>query len=355
MISVPAKIPSHPLPLLAWFCVLVCLVPTVRANDIEVRLESANGSGHDPTLVVDVRKSLESARLQVHAQGERIQKRHGRAKVGDQIRFAIPHRKQGQMDWTGSLEVRFADGSQGAMDLNFTTQVLAPLTLDVRGDRQDIVTRHQVRVAVGEGAEFVRLEVFGESGQRLAAVERDGTTFAKNSFFAIPFSPLDTSPIVRVRVQAGDSQGRSITHEVYPWELQIPHEEVIFSSGKANIEAGETPKLKRTLVELQAAILRYQKALSISQQRVRLFISGHTDTVGSKETNQTLSDQRARAISRWFRQAGVQLPIFYRGWGESRLRVETADEVDQAENRRADYVLSIQPPAGQLSQWKSVP
>ena len=325
------------------------------ANDIEVRLESANGSGQDPTLVVDVRKALESARLNVRAKDAYFQKQHGKAKAGAQIRFALPHRAQGQMDWSGSLEVRFSDGSQGAMDLNFTTQILAPLRLDVQGDRKDIVERHQVRIVVGEGAEFVRLEVYGEAGQRLAAVELDDDKFTKNNLFAIPFSPHDSSPIVRVRVQAGDSQGRSITHEVYPWELQIPHEEVIFASGKAAILPNEAPKLERALLELRAASTRYQKALSITQQSVRLFISGHTDTVGSQNMNQRLSDERARAIAQWFRSAGVALPIFYRGWGESRLRIETADEVDQAENRRADYVLAIEPPAGGLTQWKAVP
>ena len=42
------------------------------------------------------------------------------------------------MNWTGSLEVRFADGSQGAMDLNFTTQVTFNNEVGVDEGAQDL-------------------------------------------------------------------------------------------------------------------------------------------------------------------------------------------------------------------------
>lgn len=344
-------------PSAAWPLLLCCMLQsaTSHANDIDVRLESENAAGQSPAVVVDVRKAMASAFLDLRAGNVPLQKRHGQAKPGDQIRFPLPHRAQGQMLWAGTLSVRFVDGTEGTMDLQFETAILAPLTLEVTGNRHDIVVEHKVRATVGAGAEFVRVEVFGEHGERLANVERDAGTFEKNTPFVLAFSPAETSAIVLVRVSAGDSQGRSIVHELYPWELRIPHEEVMFSSGKSEILPSESPKLDRSLIGVNEAIQRYEKALAISQNPVRLFISGHTDTVGARDKNQILSDQRAHAIARWFRSAGVKLPIFYRGWGESQLRVPTNDEVDQAENRRADYILSIEPPVGTLQEWKKIP
>ena len=38
------------------------------------------------------------------------------------------------------------------------------------------------------------------------------------------------------------------------------------------------------------------------------------------------------------------MPIWFQGFGESVLFVQTPDNTDQAANRRAGYVLSTQPP-----------
>ena len=82
---------------------------------------------------------------------------------------------------------------------------------------------------------------------------------------------------------------------------------------------------------------------------VRLFIAGHTDTVGGNDKNRKLSLARAKAIASYFRKKGIKIPIAFAGFGEEVLKVKTADNTDERANRRADYVLG---PAGGTPPFK---
>ena len=53
---------------------------------------------------------------------------------------------------------------------------------------------------------------------------------------------------------------------------------------------------------------------------------------------------------------GLCVPIAYDGFGEIALKKLTADEVDEQENRRADYILAVEPPTvssrGRTPVWQ---
>ena len=91
--------------------------------------------------------------------------------------------------------------------------------------------------------------------------------------------------------------------------------------------------------ELNTVIDKYGEVVP-----VKLFIGGCTDTVGNKSSNAELSRKRARAIGAWLRDHGTAIPIFYHGFGESWLATPTGDEVDNATNRRAVYMVGANPP-----------
>jgi outer membrane protein OmpA-like peptidoglycan-associated protein len=79
--------------------------------------------------------------------------------------------------------------------------------------------------------------------------------------------------------------------------------------------------------------------------KVRLYIAGHTDTVGPSAKNRKLSLARAQAIATYFRSKGLAVSIAVAGFGEDVPKVKTADNTDERANRRADYVIG--PAAGQ--------
>jgi outer membrane protein OmpA-like peptidoglycan-associated protein len=78
--------------------------------------------------------------------------------------------------------------------------------------------------------------------------------------------------------------------------------------------------------------------------KMKLYIAGHTDTVGDSPKNRKLALDRAVAIARYFKKQGIAIPIAVAGFGEDVLKVKTADNTDERGNRRADYVLG--PAAG---------
>lgn len=85
---------------------------------------------------------------------------------------------------------------------------------------------------------------------------------------------------------------------------------------------------RQALQDAAADILRYNPATVI--------VSGHTDTMGTYEYNQTLSEQRASTVADALSGAGVDANVIrQQGYGETQPAVQTGDEVRNQENRRA--------------------
>ena len=86
------------------------------------------------------------------------------------------------------------------------------------------------------------------------------------------------------------------------------------------------------LEQLRAALAAFPAA--------EIMVIGHTDSVGTMESNDVLSLQRAETVRRFILQAGIQAAsIEVAGRGERELAVPTADEVPEARNRRVEISL----------------
>jgi outer membrane protein OmpA-like peptidoglycan-associated protein len=153
--------------------------------------------------------------------------------------------------------------------------------------------------------------------------------------------------VLKIRIECFDVDYFTNGIELFPWSLVIAHEEVLFASARWELEVGEEPKIDVVLDDIRTAVGRYGDIIPIA-----LYVTGHTDTVGSESDNMALSLGRARAISRYFAKQGLGIPIYYAGEGETGLAVQTADEVSEARNRRASYVLDNAAPPG--SRWRLV-
>jgi outer membrane protein OmpA-like peptidoglycan-associated protein len=69
-------------------------------------------------------------------------------------------------------------------------------------------------------------------------------------------------------------------------------------------------------------------------------VVGHTDSVGSPETNQSLSERRAASVANYLSGRGFPVQrIREEGRGERELLIRTADNVNEPRNRRVDIVL----------------
>lgn len=200
----------------------------------------------------------------------------------------------------------------------------------------------------------------GEDGSELGT---GSVTFAKTTpteWQTITWTQPDKARVMmlKLRVVLADAKQSATNVELIPWSVSIDHEDVNFAVDSAVIDATESAKLDASYTKILDVVKRSEKFM-----KMRLYVAGHTDTVGPNAKNAKLSLDRARAIAAYFRKKGLKLPIAFAGFGEEVLKVKTPDSTDERANRRADYVIG--PAAGEppfkgpyvkvKASWKALP
>ncbi len=229
----------------------------------------------------------------------------------------------------------------------------AALRLDVDKAKVDLAG-HRLEITPSNDLVRVTIKVVGDSGAVLALDEKALASHPARTPLVVRWTPSSDEAAARIDVAGYDADGSSYTVTLTPLSVTIPHEEVGFATDSAVIADAERPKLEASYAKVLELL-----AIHAEIQGVRLFVAGHTDTVGDAGYNLRLSRQRAQAIARWFRQRGLTLPIGWQGFGETALLVKTADNVDEPRNRRVDYFLSVAEPtvktSGARATWNAVP
>jgi outer membrane protein OmpA-like peptidoglycan-associated protein len=155
--------------------------------------------------------------------------------------------------------------------------------------------------------------------------------------------------IGRIEVKVSDGSGAYKSFALYPWSVSIPHEEVNFATNSAAIAPSEAPKLQASLERIADALAKHKDLGPI-----KLYVAGHSDTVGAAPYNLELSRKRAQSIAHWFRKFGLAIPIAHEGFGEFAPLVATPDNTPEARNRRVDYILSIEDPVLKATNFQPV-
>lgn len=230
--------------------------------------------------------------------------------------------------------------------LSFETVVADPISILV--SRRDLdLDKRRLQIFTSRRVKTAQLTVIGLSGHAIEATTTEVTNWVSGAPISLSWKHASRDELLRLEVRVEDADGFYNAVQLTPWQVEIPHEEVHFATGSAQIGGEEVPKLEESLERVKAALGRYSEI-----KGVQLFIAGHTDTRGSSAHNLTLSQKRARAIAAWFVQNGLLIPVHFEGFGESALKVKTADEVDEPKNRRVDYILSIEAPELHRGSWK---
>lgn len=103
---------------------------------------------------------------------------------------------------------------------------------------------------------------------------------------------------------------------------------VTFATGSYSI----SPAFQATLDKVAQSLRDYPNSL--------VDVYGHTDTVGTTASNQRLSEERARAVTNYLVGRGVASSrVRWQGFGETQLKVSTADGVNEPLNRRVEIKI----------------
>ncbi len=265
------------------------------------------------------------------------------------LRWAVP---EGVSRWTGTL-TGSAEGATTTAEVEFKVVAVRPLDVKISKREVDLGAGRLV-VHPNHTVSRAELALYGGDGVlfegEIDVEMRDGHTAV------LTFEPPDET-IRRAELKLHDPYGYWAALRVVAWYAEIAHDDVVFASGQASIQADQGPKIDQAIVALEGEIARFRRELGDASAGVdaRVYVGGYTDTVGQAGDNRALSTRRAEAIAQYFKAHGVTVPIYYQGFGEDALAVPTADAVDEARNRRAVYVLANVPPRGAQfprAQWK---
>jgi outer membrane protein OmpA-like peptidoglycan-associated protein len=305
------------------------------AVNISVTSAAAMGKGQ-PSVNVHIQERIAGFRLTLkRSDGKEIDIKGG-GKVG-QTRVLDLNQPEGKFGYSGTLTVNFPNGSTSEMPLQFDAELWGPLHMKCEKSDIDFENR-KVTFRLSRPAAKAVVQVLMDTGKYAlnGEVLFDGAPAGSPLVVTWPEKP---GKVMKVSIVAHDSGGFFTGVEFSPWQIDIAHKEVNFASGKWDVSPEEADKLEDSYVSITDVVNKYGQLAE-----VKLYVIGHTDTVGKNDANRSLSLNRARAIAGYLRKRGLRVPIFYEGYGEEALLVGTADEEAEPRNRRADYVMSINPP-----------
>jgi outer membrane protein OmpA-like peptidoglycan-associated protein len=105
--------------------------------------------------------------------------------------------------------------------------------------------------------------------------------------------------------------------------------DVLFDTGSSNLKTGTREKLAKV-----AGIL-------LSHPGLKLQVEGHTDSVGSAEYNQRLSDNRANSVRMYLVEQGIASNnVTTAGFGETMPVASNDTAAGRQQNRRVELVVS---------------
>jgi len=134
---------------------------------------------------------------------------------------------------------------------------------------------------------------------------------------------------LRLRQQLFDQFNRILETRETSRGLVVNMSDVLFDTGQWTLKAGAREKLVRV-----AAIIEQHPGLKIQ-------VEGHTDSTGSDELNQVLSERRADAVRDFLVQQGIDVAtITAMGMGKAQPVASNDTLVGRQLNRRVEMILS---------------
>jgi outer membrane protein OmpA-like peptidoglycan-associated protein len=336
--------------------VLVAFAAPAFAQPVSYRLKTDVPKGEKPQIQVTAVEAVTALRIELERDdGKHFTLRHPGLAKGKGITLAIGDGAPGKASYEGTINAKRSSGGWSDR-LAFVTNVRDPIKVGYDAAHLDLDKR-VLQFTVSRAIEKAELVVIGEDGTELA---KAATTFEKpapGAWLPISWTTTSTTRVMMLKLRVAAADGTATNVELVPWSVEVEHEDVNFATDSAVIDATEAKKLDASLGKITDIVKKGEKYIAM-----KLYVAGHTDTVGPGAKNRKLSLDRAHAIATYFRGKGLAIPIAVAGYGEDVLKVKTADNTDERRNRRADYVLGPatgQPPfhgpyAKVRATWKPV-
>ncbi len=320
--------------------ILVFAAGAASAQPVSYQLKGDVAQGQKPQIRVTAATPVTKLEISLDRDdGKHFVVKHPALAKGAAVTLDIGDGSPGRSSWKGTISAQAAgDPKRWSDDLTFDTLVRTPVKVGYDADHLDLDKR-VLQFTMSRPAGSAELVVIGDDGKEIG---KGAATYAKEApgtWLSITWTQPAESRVMMLKLKATTADALVTNVELIPWSVSVDHEDVTFASDSAKIETSEEPKLDASLAKIVEIVKRSEKFL-----KLRLYVAGHTDTVGASTKNRKLSLDRARSIAAYFRAHGLSISIAFAGFGEDVLKVKTADNTDERANRRVDYVLG--PEAG---------
>ncbi len=173
----------------------------------------------------------------------------------------------------------------------------------------------------------------GDSGSNLItdSAGRCVQTGTWSSDQALPqCDPGKAPPVAKAPADTGEQYPRTpIASAAPPSEKITLNDEALFAFDKASINPQADQRLNELVSRLQGM-----------NQVERVVIVGHTDSVGTREYNQSLSQRRAESVKRYLEEKGVAPErVDVRAMGEAQPVAPNTTSAGRAQNRRVEIEI----------------
>ena len=330
-----------------WLLAVALLGATsssAQPSPAEIVLKNQVPAGQKPSLTLKALVAITGARLEVRRaeDGRTFTVEHGALRPGQSATIDIGDGKTGHARWKGLLSLVLADGSRSTQELTFESGTVGELRVVYDRAHLDLGAQ-RLAFQLSRPAGKASLVVYDDTGAELGRGQATYHGEKPGTWLTISWNRQERdATVMRLELHVEAVDGLAATVKLTPWSVSIPHEEIVFATNVSAIAPSEEAKLDASYQKIIDAMEKARHADPTLP--VRVYVAGHTDTVGGAEDNRKLSLARARSIAAFFRDRGLPLPLFYAGLGEDAPRVKTADNTEEARNRRADYIVAVEEP-----------
>lgn len=307
---------------------------TARAQPVSFEIGGDVPVGKKPVLRVTAVQRVTDLHVELtRDDGKNFTMRRAALSKGQAVMFPIGDGAAGKAAYRGAISAQIVGGERWSDELSFETLVRAPIKVSYDASHLDLAKR-VLQFKLSRPAGRAELVVIGEDGKELGTGSATYKKEPADTWLPITWTQPPDTRVMMMKLRAVAADGLATSVELIPWSVTIEHEDVNFGVDSAVIEPAEEAKLEASLSKITEIVKRSERFM-----KLRLYVAGHTDTVGASAKNRKLSLDRARAIATHFRRKGLAVPIAFAGFGEDVLKVKTPDNVDERANRRADYVI----------------
>lgn len=314
---------------------ILILARVVAADPMTINLAGDVQLGKKPQLSITASEPLTDIRVELAREdGKKFALKHAGLAKGQTATLAIGDGAAGKASYTGTLSAQVASGKRWTEQLTFSTLIRSgPLKVTYDAEHLDLDKR-VVQFKLSRPATSAEVTAIGEDGSDLGTGSATYKTEPADGWQTLTWTQPANTRVMMLRLRIVASDGQAVKVELIPWSVNVDHEDVKFKTDSAKIETTESTKLDASLAKIVEVVKRSEKFMPM-----RLYIAGHTDTVGPNAKNRKLSLDRALAIGSYLKKKGLKISVAVAGFGEEVLEVKTADNTDEASNRRADYVI----------------